>query len=154
MRQAVGCNDLYKGAFHAKSDNKNHTHGKCRTSRLQAFLSTGSGLYKNRRALACRRNSGHGERPAHSVFYSILLIIVRNICPLVKRKTGCPAEHFVHMADLCRKNPGASAYTGAHSASLFQIHPPQAHPARGVRPYSGPDTPPRCRTLARMDRST
>ncbi len=38
--------------------------------------------------------TGVTQKPAYSVFDSILLNIVRNICPLVKRKT-LPAEHFV-----------------------------------------------------------
>jgi hypothetical protein len=50
---------IYKGAFHAKSDNKNHTrrqtlHGHC------GFFLSGSGLYKTG-ALRLWRNSGHGD---------------------------------------------------------------------------------------------
>ena len=57
VRQAVAT--IYKGAFHAKSDNKNHTrrqtlHGHC------GFFLSGSGLYKTG-ALRLWRNSGHGD---------------------------------------------------------------------------------------------
>ena len=47
----------------------------------------------NRHALP-ETGTGVTQKPAYSVFDSILLNIVRNICPLVKRKT-LPAEHFV-----------------------------------------------------------
>ena len=47
----------------------------------------------NRHALP-ETGTGVTLKPAYSVFDSILLNIVRNICPLVKRKT-LPAEHFV-----------------------------------------------------------
>ena len=64
-----------------------------------------------------------GGRPAHSVFYSILLIIVRNNCPLVKRKT-LPRRTF------CAENRD-SIHTGCRPRSrLFQIHPAQPHQAR------------------------
>ena len=58
----------------------------------------------NRHALP-ETGTGVTQKPAYSVFDSILLNIVRNICPLVKRKT-LPAEHFV------QKNKNRSGYGG------------------------------------------
>ena len=58
----------------------------------------------NRHALP-ETGTGVTQKPAYSVFDSILLNIVRNICPLVKRKT-LPAEHFV------QKNKNRNGYGG------------------------------------------
>ena len=85
MQQDTG-NDIER-AFNAKSDTKtirtaqNRRHGQKHT----AFLFTVP-FYIKQAYLAC---NGHGvtQQPAYSVFDSILLIIVRNNCPLVKRKS-------------------------------------------------------------------
>ena len=59
--------------------------------------------------------TGVTQKPAYSVFDSILLNIVRNICPLVKRKT-LPAEHFV------QKNKNRSGY-GGHTPQTKRAAP-------------------------------
>ena len=56
----------------------------------------------NRHALP-ETGTGVTQKPAYSVFDSILLNIVRNICPLVKRKT-LPAEHFVQKNKNWKRN--------------------------------------------------
>ena len=60
--------------------------------------------------------TGVTQKPAYSVFDSILLNIVRNICPLVKRKT-LPAEHFVQK----NKNKMAAAGTPSVIAARCQL---------------------------------
>ena len=57
-----------------------------------SFSIYGSILYKNRQALPVR-DTGSRERPAHSVFYSILLFILRNNCAIVKGERR-PAGSF------------------------------------------------------------
>ncbi len=69
----------------------------------------------NRHALP-ETGTGVTQKPAYSVFDSILLNIVRNICPLVKRKT-LPAEHFVQK----NKNKMAAAGTPSVIAARCQL---------------------------------
>ena len=71
----------------------------------------------NRHALP-ETGTGVTQKPAYSVFDSILLNIVRNICPLVKRKT-LPAEHFV------QKNKNKMAAAGPPSVIAARCQLPQ-----------------------------
>ena len=67
----------------------------------------------NRHALP-ETGTGVTQKPAYSVFDSILLNIVRNICPLVKRKT-LPAEHFV------QKNKNRSGTPSVKTCRFCQL---------------------------------
>ena len=115
-----------------------------------SFSIYGSILYKNRHALPVR-DTGSRERPAHSVFYSILLFIVRNICPIVKGKR-LPAQHFVQknkpdplrlLTPFASSFPEGSCFHRAvrtERARLFVCYSRYIRRSRirraGVRPYS------------------
>ena len=91
------------------------------------------------------------EQPAHSVFYSILLFIVRNICPIVKGKRR-PAQHFVQknkpdplrlLTPFASSFPEGSCFHRAvrtERARLFVCYSRYIRRSRirraGVRPYS------------------
>ena len=86
----------------------------------------------NRHALP-ETGTGVTLKPAYSVFDSILLNIVRNICPLVKRKT-LPAEHFVQK----NKNKMAAAGTPSVIAARCQL-PGETNPLRLTAFASSPE---------------